>query len=90
MTKLVERLQREPNSCTSDDGYGLTNTEILQILNHLPTSPVELHLLIEDLENRPGFNGEEKQVKFLKLISEYSGRQVVGVDGEDDGDGNDE
>jgi hypothetical protein len=51
---------------------------------------VELHLLIEDLENRPGFNGEEKQVKFLKLISEYSGRQVVGVDAEDDGDGNDE
>jgi hypothetical protein len=89
MPKLVERLQREPGSSTTEDGYGLTNAETLQVLNHLPTSLVELHLLIEDLENRPGFaadsqnSGEEKQMQFLKLISEYSGR-AVGADAEEE------
>lgn len=92
MPKLIERLQREPNSSTTEDGYGLTNMEVLQVLNHLPTSPVELHLLIEDLENRPGFvgdsvkSGEEKQAEFLKLISEYSGKEVIGIDGQNEGD----
>ena len=80
MPKLIERLQGDPNQ----DGYGLTNTEILQVLNHLPSSLVELHLLIEDLENRPGFVGEEKQADFLKLISEYSGKEVDGA-GEEEG-----
>lgn len=89
MPELVERLQREPNSFTATDGYGLTSMETLQVLNHLPTSPVELHLLIEDLENRPGFvgdsvkSGDEKQAEFLKLISKYSGKEVTGVDGQD-------
>jgi len=82
MSELVEILQRKPNSSTTEDGYGLTKTEVLQVLNHLPTSPVELHLLIEDLENRPGFvgdsnkSGEEKQLELLKLISQYSGKEV--------------
>jgi hypothetical protein len=63
--------------------------ETLQVLNHLPASPVELHLLIEDLENRPGFvgdsfkRGEEKQTEFLKLISKYSGKEVTAVDSQD-------
>ncbi|KAL3790439.1 hypothetical protein ACHAWO_007129 [Cyclotella atomus] len=89
MPELVERLQREPNSSTATDGYGLTNMETLQVLNHLPASPVELHLLIEDLENRPGFvgdsfkRGEEKQTEFLKLISKYSGKEVTAVDSQD-------
>ena len=79
MPKLIERLQRDPNQ----DGYGLTNTEILQVLNHLPSSLVELHLLIEDLENRPGFVGEEKQEEFLKLIFEYSGKEIRSGGGEE-------
>lgn len=96
MPKLVERLQREPNSFSTETGYGLTNAETLQVLNHLPTSPVELHLLIEDLENRPGFaadslhSAEEKQMQFLKFISRYSGREVEGADAEEEGEGMEE
>ena len=55
-------------------GYGLTTAETLQVLNHLPTSLVELHLLIEDLEKR--VPDEEKQMEFLKLICQYSGWEV--------------
>ena len=54
--------------------HELTTAETLQVLNHLPTSLVELHLLIEDLEKR--VPDEEKQMEFLKLICQYSGREV--------------
>lgn len=70
----------------SDDklkGYGLTTAETLQVLNHLPTSLVELHLLIEDLEKR--IPDEEKQMEFLRLLSQYSGREVEeAVDGDEE------
>lgn len=89
MSTLVEKLQSDPSMA----GYGLTNTEILQILNHLPSSLVELHLLIEDIESRPGFagdeniSGEEKQEEFLSLIARYSGSREA--DG-DNAQGNEE
>lgn len=84
--KLIETLRREEaitapsekklKTDTDQDmqGYGLTTAETLQVLNHLPTSLVELHLLIEDLEKR--VPDEEKQMEFLKLICQYSGREV--------------
>lgn len=91
MPKLIETLRREEaiTTAASDaavkklktdadqdimQGYGLTTAETLQVLNHLPTSLVELHLLIEDLEKR--VPDEEKQMEFLKLICQYSGREV--------------
>ena len=81
MSTFVQKLQSDP----SMNGYGLTNTETLQVLNHLPSSLVELHLLIEDIESRQGFvgdehiSGEEKQEEFLSLIARYSGsREAVG------------
>lgn len=91
MPKLIETLRREEAITTAPSdaaakklkadadqdimqGYGLTTAETLQVLNHLPTSLVELHLLIEDLEKR--VPDEEKQMEFLKLICQYSGREV--------------
>lgn len=101
MPELVARLRRAPahGTAASTDGsgqqslsgYGLTNAETLQILNHMPTSLVELHLLIEDIEKREALDDEEKQTDFLKLISEFSGRPVeTGGDGEEDEDGDGE
>lgn len=99
MPSLVERLRRDPSRNTSgtdiQQGYGLTSAETLQVLNHLPTSLVELHVLIEDLENRPGLSyegvegsGEEKQTKFLEMISQFVGKEVDGTavdrEGEED------
>ena len=86
MPKLVETLRREPSAVgdtnidmsDSIQGYGLTTAESLQVLNHLPTSLVELHLLIEDLEKR--IPEEEKQLEFLRMLSQYSGREVEAAD----------
>mmetsp|Transcript_17231 Transcript_17231/g.24388 ORF Transcript_17231/g.24388 Transcript_17231/m.24388 type:complete len:186 (+) Transcript_17231:116-673(+) len=96
MPKLVKTLRREPSAAASDaldveldesttdnlKGYGLTTAETLQVLNHLPTSLVELHLLIEDLEKR--IPEEEKQMEFLRLLSQYSGMDVEEAAGGDE------
>ncbi|KAL7435038.1 hypothetical protein ACHAXM_004411 [Skeletonema potamos] len=97
LPKLVETLRREaatasPSSDADDaksdeddgaiQGYGLTTAETLQVLNHLPTSLVELHLLIEDLEKR--IPEEEKQMDFLRMLSQYSGKEVVEAAAGDD------
>mmetsp|Transcript_35449 Transcript_35449/g.72489 ORF Transcript_35449/g.72489 Transcript_35449/m.72489 type:complete len:183 (+) Transcript_35449:67-615(+) len=95
MPKLVKTLRREPSATIADadnnkldessdvvQGYGLTTAETLQVLNHLPTSLVELHLLIEDLEKR--IPEEEKQMEFLRLLSQYSWRDVEEAAGEEE------
>mmetsp|Transcript_40491 Transcript_40491/g.69051 ORF Transcript_40491/g.69051 Transcript_40491/m.69051 type:complete len:194 (-) Transcript_40491:796-1377(-) len=98
MPKLVEQLRRDPGADASIEsasanateetklqtGYGLTNAETLQIINHLPSSLVEVHLLIEDIEKRGNLEEEEKHTQFLRLISEFSGVQIE--EGDDDGD----
>ena len=101
---LVARLRRDPvvsraSVAIKDEtgggeapaaGYGLTDAEILQVLNHLPTSLVDTHLLIEDVEKRAPLNSEEKQLHLLKVISEYSGLSPEEGGGEDDAEGKDD
>ena len=55
------------------NGYGLTDGETLQILNHMPSELVELHLIIEDLPSRMS---DERQEELLQLIGTYAGRDV--------------
>jgi hypothetical protein len=67
---LQQTQQQEPNiDQGKDDGYGLTDAETLQILNHLPTEPVEMHLMIEDLANRLD---ENEQNDLLELIKKHT------------------
>ena len=64
------------------NGYGLTDGETLQILNHMPSELVELHLIIEDLPSRMS---DERQEELLQLIGTYAGRdeEVMEEDGDD-------
>mmetsp|Transcript_35029 Transcript_35029/g.74736 ORF Transcript_35029/g.74736 Transcript_35029/m.74736 type:complete len:188 (+) Transcript_35029:240-803(+) len=104
MPKLVERLRRRPGAASAsssdsqndDDeegpsGYGLTNAETLQVINHLPTSLVEVHLLIEDIEKRENLDDEDKQTQLLRLVSKFSGRLVEeGGGGDEEGEEDDD
>ena len=58
------------DSVVDSDNYGLTDSETLQILNLMPTEPVEIHLMIEDLSSRLN---EDEQNNLLELISKYAG-----------------
>jgi RNA polymerase Rpb4 len=49
-------------------GFDLTDAESLQILNLSPTEPVEIHLLIDELQDRMT---AEKQEELLAAIQRY-------------------
>ena len=49
-------------------GFGLTQAETLQILNFMPTEPVEIHLMVEELHARMT---EPRQEELLELIRSY-------------------
>mmetsp|Transcript_35424 Transcript_35424/g.69768 ORF Transcript_35424/g.69768 Transcript_35424/m.69768 type:complete len:150 (+) Transcript_35424:98-547(+) len=53
---------------SDEGGFDLTDAEALQVLNHLPTEIVELHLLIEDLPSRLS---EERQQDLLDCIARH-------------------
>lgn len=49
-------------------GFDLTEAESLQILNFMPTEPVEIHLMIEELHARMT---EKQQEGLLEFIASY-------------------
>ncbi|GAA6064609.1 hypothetical protein JCM10212_007098 [Sporobolomyces blumeae] len=57
------------------DRYDLTKAERLQLVNSAPTSLVELHVCIEDLEER--FPGDEAQESLLSEIRSHLSRKPV-------------
>ena len=85
--KLASQLRRNPpdkknenrgtnmtsqeNFDRSLEGYGLTRGEALQIINHMPTTLVELHLIIENIEDRPHLDDEGTQAELLDLIASF-------------------
>jgi hypothetical protein len=48
--------------------FGLTEAEALQVTNFMPTEPVEIHLMVEELHNRMT---EANQEELLKCIASY-------------------
>jgi hypothetical protein len=71
------------SSSKTTTGFDLTEAESLQILNFMPTEPVEIHLMIEELHARMS---EKQQEGLLEFIGSYK----VKEDGDDDGDGDDD
>eukprot|EP00588_Corethron_pennatum_P003524 CAMPEP_0194298618 /NCGR_PEP_ID=MMETSP0169-20130528/60266_1 /TAXON_ID=218684 /ORGANISM="Corethron pennatum, Strain L29A3" /LENGTH=149 /DNA_ID=CAMNT_0039048623 /DNA_START=82 /DNA_END=531 /DNA_ORIENTATION=- len=66
---LAAALTSKTSFSESDEGgFDLTDAEALQVLNHLPTEIVELHLLIEDLPSRLS---EERQQDLLNCIARH-------------------
>jgi len=55
-------------------GYGLTEAEAIQIVNFMPTEPVEIHLMVEDLHARMS---ETKQEEFLDMIQSYNSSLTI-------------
>lgn len=54
-----------PHSTT---GFGLTEAEAIQVLNHMPTELVEIHLMIEELPSRMT---DRQQEDLLSLVRSY-------------------
>jgi hypothetical protein len=55
-------------SSATTTGFDLTEAESLQILNFMPTEPVEIHLMIEELHSRMT---EKQQEGLLEFIGSY-------------------
>mmetsp|Transcript_11876 Transcript_11876/g.18367 ORF Transcript_11876/g.18367 Transcript_11876/m.18367 type:complete len:213 (+) Transcript_11876:159-797(+) len=62
-------IKKNPITPASDESFGLTDAETLQILNLMPTEPVEIHLMIEELHSRMT---DEKRDELLEIISSYA------------------
>ena len=56
-------------------GFALTEAESLQIVNSMPTEPVEIHLLVEELQSRMT---ERQQEELLAVIGSYIQKEPAG------------
>ena len=54
--------------------FALSSSELLMLCNHCPTSPVELHLLIEESEERID---EQQEEKILKIVRRHGWLSVT-------------
>ena len=76
VSELASLLKRN-----GEDGFGLKDGEVLQVLNMMPKEVVELHLIVEDLTSRLS---EERQNELLEAIKTYCNDEKFE---EDDNDG---
>lgn len=53
-------------------GFALTEAESIQVVNSMPTEPVEIHLLVEDLQARMT---EKQQEDLLNTINSYCDKE---------------
>jgi hypothetical protein len=60
--------QATTTTSAATTGFDLTEAESLQILNFMPTEPVEIHLMIEELHARMT---EKQQEGLLEFIASY-------------------
>jgi len=76
-----QRHRADPSSTSSSNSsgvttsFGLTEAEAIQISNFMPTEPVEIHLMVEELHDRMT---ESKQEELLQCIASY--RKDAGQD----------
>lgn len=59
---------RAENGSSKLSGFGLTEAEAVQVLNLAPTEPVEIHLVVEELQNRLD---EEQQNHLLQFVRSH-------------------
>jgi hypothetical protein len=71
---------KKNNKTERDYGYGLTDGEALQILNVMPSEPVELHLVVQDVTSRLS---EEQQTELLESLESYRPLPYVATTEED-------
>jgi len=67
-TALQSSKQGIIGSESARQGFNLTEAESLQILNFMPTEPVEIHLMIEELHARMS---EKEQDELLEMVGTY-------------------
>lgn len=71
-----EKEETTHNNHPPISGFELTDAETLQILNIMPKEVVDLHLMIQDLQERMS---EERQEELLRVIASYAGEPMVEV-----------
>ena len=68
-TSKPEEVASEDSQQKQQSGFDLTEAEALQVMNMMPSEPVEIHLMVDELQSRMS---EEKQEEFLACIQAYS------------------